>query len=93
MVKRLIVEVSDETEIHGDMMVVLEEIAHKLEDDIDSDKNSQFKWWVEEKEKELYVLIWDQDKGKHNKIILNHASNQTTEGELHFMLGQKVGEV
>lgn len=43
--------------------------------------------------KDLYLLIWDGNKGKHNKFILNPALNQNTDGEFHAVLGMKFGEL
>lgn len=43
--------------------------------------------------KELYLLIWDDKKGKFDKYILNHAMKQNTEGEHHVILGMRVGEL
>ena len=41
--------------------------------------------------KDLYVLIWNGKKGKHEKYIVNPALKQNVKGEFHAILGQYVG--
>ena len=43
--------------------------------------------------KDLYVLIWNENIGKYDKVILNPSLKQNVKGEFHTILRHKVGEL
>lgn len=45
---------------------------------------------MKHKNKELYLLIWDEPRGKYNKYILNPALKQNKEDEFYVLIGQQV---
>ncbi len=48
---------------------------------------------VELKEKDLFLLVWNGEKGYFEKYILNPALKQNVEGEFHFIAGIRMGEL
>lgn len=45
------------------------------------------------KGKDLVLLVWDGDLGKHRKYILNPALRQNSKDEYHVLAGMKIGEL
>lgn len=43
--------------------------------------------------KELILLLWNSKTGEYDRYILNKALKQNIKGELHVIIGDKIGSM